>query len=305
MEYLEGDITEEKIDYIAEQNKYFDMLRQKIEKIGENESLSENAKSVATNSIQKILETDGEAFERINAQYERLTELQKSGTKASFIDENLYPNFIFSPSREWNNFVLLLIILIMSVPFIYTIEYKNGMINLIRPAKYGKLTLMRSKLAILMLTLLISFTAVYLPYIIRFINTYGTNSFYSNLISLEMYQNTGGDISIISAFTLNAVCYLMSALFAAGVITLVSVLCKSHLLSMIISTVVVLIPCLVLYSSENIRAGAIFYGNYAVTAIAVISICIVAFLLCIVIAGLIFTNWSMCRPSNKCGCFCR
>lgn len=299
MEYLEGDITEEKIDYISEQNKYFDMLRQRIEKIGENETLSENAKSVATNSIQKILETDGEAFERINAQYERLTELQKSGTKASFIDENLYPNFIFSPSREWNNFVLLVIILIMSVPFIYTVEYKKGMIDLIRPSKYGKLTLMCNKLAVLMLTLLISFTAVYLPYLIRFINTYGTNSFNSNLICLEIYQNTGGNTSIIGAFTLKAVCYLMTALLAAGVITFTSVLCKSHLLSMIISTVVVLIPCLVLYSSENIRAGAIFYGNYTMTVFAIISIGIVAFILCIVIAGIIFTNWSRRCPANK------
>lgn len=305
MEYLEGDITEEKIDYIAEQNRYFDTLRQKIEKIGEDETLSENAKSVATNSIQKILETDGEAFERINAQYERLTELQKNGTKASFIDENLYPNFVFNPSREWNNLVLLLIVLIMSVPFIYTVEYKNGMIDLIRPAKYGKLTLMCNKLAILILTLLISFTAVYLPYLIRFINTYGTNSFNSNLICLEIYQNTGGNISIIGAFALTVVCYFMIALFAVGVITLVSVLCKNHLLSMIISTVVVLIPCLVLYSSENIRAGAIFYGNYAMTAFATISICIVASLLCIVIAGLIFTNWSRRCPAKKRGCSCK
>ncbi len=39
---------------------------------------------------------------------------------------------------------------------------------------------------------------------------------------------------------------------------------------MIISTVVVIIPCLVLYSADNIWAGAIFYGNHTPKALAII-----------------------------------
>lgn len=299
MEYLEGDITEEKITYIAEQNKYFDMLRQRIEEIGKDESISENAKSVAVNSIQNVLDTDGAAFERINAQYERLLDLQKNKINARFIDENLYPDFVYSSTREWNNLVIILLALILSVPFIYTVEYKNGIIDLIRPTRHGKFALMRDKLIISVLTLLITFTAVYLPYLIKFKNTFGTNSFFTKLVCLEMYQNTSGTTSIIGAFALEAVCYLMTALLAVGIITLVSVWCKNHLLTMIISTIVTLIPCFVLYSADNIRVGAIFYGNYSLSVSAIILICISISLFCMMLASFIFTNTKVRRNNVK------
>lgn len=299
MEYLEGDITEEKIHYISEQNEYFEMLRQRAEEIAADETLSENAKSVAANSIQKVLENDGEAFARVTAQYERLLGLQENGINARFIDENLYPNFVYNSSREWENIVLILLILIISVPFVYTVEYKNGMIDLVRCTKYGKLTLMRDKLIISVLTTLITFSTIYLPYLIRFINTFGTNSLSTKLVCLEMYQNTDGNINIIGAFTVIAICYLMIALLATGAITLVSVLCKNHLLSMIISTVIVLIPCLVIYSFNNTRAGAIFYGNYTLLAFSIIIICICLASLITVISTSIFTNTKMRRKNVK------
>lgn len=299
MEYLEGNITEEKINYINEQNQYFEKLKQRINEIISDETLSENAKSVAINSIQNTLDTNGTAFARINSQYEHLVELQKNGIKTRFIDENIYQNFIFSSSREWNNLALILLILIISIPFIYTVEYKNKMIDLIRPTKYGKFTLMRDKLIISVLILMIIFTAVYLPYLIRFINTFGTNSFSTNIVCLNIYGNTYGETSIIEAFTLTAVCYLMTSLLAVGVITLVSVLCKNHLLSMIISTVVVLIPCLLLYSADNIRVGTIFYENHLLTAFVIILTCIVITILCMVIASLMFTNTRGRRKNVK------
>ncbi len=77
MEYLEGDITSEKENYILKQQNYFNNLQQRMGEIAENSELSENAKQAMSKSIEDILNSKGIAFERVIEQYNRLLELDK------------------------------------------------------------------------------------------------------------------------------------------------------------------------------------------------------------------------------------
>ena len=77
MEYLEGDITSEKENYILKQQNYFNNLQQRMGEIAENSELSENAKQAMSKSIENILNSKGIAFERVIEQYNRLLELDK------------------------------------------------------------------------------------------------------------------------------------------------------------------------------------------------------------------------------------
>ncbi len=298
MEYLEGDITAEKEEYIVEQQNYFDKLNMRLLEIGEDSSLSESAKGVAQNTINNILETKGEAFNRVTEQYNRLLDLKNEGTDAKFIDENLYPDFIYSSSREWNNLALLLLALLISIPFIFTVDYKRGMINLLRPTKFGKFRLIRSKLTITICTLTILFASIYTPYFIRFISTFGTESLSVPIVCMGIYQNINGEINVIEAFLLDTACYFAIALLVAAVIALVSVLIKSHMLTIIISTILVLIPCLIIYPYKSIRVGVIFSERYSLYALLIISVSIGIALICGIITLLKFTNTRMGGKSN-------
>ncbi|MGN0502307.1 MAG: hypothetical protein ACI4HN_05235, partial [Ruminococcus sp.] len=190
MEYLEGDITSEKENYIAEQQQYFDGLRQRLDEITVNTELSESTKQAMSKSIENILNSKGVAFERVCEQYSRLLELKESGVDARFIDENIYSTFVSSKTREWNDFALLCLILLIAVPYVFSVEYRNGMINLFRPTRNGKTKLFIRKIAVLFMFTLLSFIAVYLPYLIRFISTYGTNSFATPIVCI--FENLQG-----------------------------------------------------------------------------------------------------------------
>ncbi|MCD8026110.1 MAG: hypothetical protein LUF33_04050 [Clostridiales bacterium] len=138
MEFFEGEITPEKEEYLSKEQEYFDKLNARLAEIAEDSSLSENAKNVAENTISSILETKGEAFSRIYEQYERLLELKDSSIDAKFIDENLYPDFVFNSSEEWSRLALSILLLITTIPFLITVDYKGEMINLIRSTKKRK-----------------------------------------------------------------------------------------------------------------------------------------------------------------------
>lgn len=290
MEYLQGEITPEKENFIKEEQKYFDNLNLRISEISNNDSLSEKAKGVVINTIENIFETKGAAFNQVLEQYNRLVILRENGVDARFIDENLYSDFIFNEKREWSNFVILLLTLLVSVPFIISIDYKNGIINILRATKNGKNLLINDKFITALSILIILFAAIYLPYLISFINSFGTNSFSTPIVCLGMYQSISSHIRIIEAFFVSTGCYFAVAFFAVSFILVITSIIKNHMLSVIISTIFLIIPCLIIYPCSTIRAGAIFSENCVLYSSAIILLSIIFALLCLILTFVKFTN---------------
>lgn len=297
MEYLEGDITSEKENYILKQQNYFNNLQQRMGEIAENSELSENAKQAMSKSIENILNSKGIAFERVIEQYNRLLELDKKGIDAKFIDENIYKSFVSSKTREWNDFALLCLVLVIDVPYVFSPEYKNGMINLIRTTENGKTKLFFGKIVVECIYLLIAFTALYVPYFVRFINTYGANSLNTPLVCIfENVQETS--FSVINAVVVNLICYFLLATAVTFVITAVSIFTRSSMFTMVVSTVLVILPLLALYSIENVRIGYWVVNSHI---IAIVMTCLLSILIAIVtleISKLKFTETRIWRRIN-------
>lgn len=297
MEYLEGDITSEKEDYIAEQQEYFDGLRQRLDEIAVNSELSESTKQAMSKSIENILNSKGVAFERVCEQYRRLLELKESGVNARFIDENIYSTFVSSKTREWNDFALLCLVLIIAVPCVFSVEYKNGMINLIRPTRNGKTRLFFRKIAVLLMFTLLSFIVVYLPYLIRFISTYGTNSFATPILCI--FENLQGScFSVMSAMLVNLLCNLLLALAVVSVIAALSIITESNMFTMVLSTVLIIIPCLAVYSAESVRIGYCVANNCVAALIVVCVISVAVSIVMTTISKLKFTKSRIRRKKN-------
>lgn len=289
MEYLEGDITDEKENYIAEQQEYFDSLRNRLDEIAENNELSDSTKQAMSKSIENILNSKGVAFERVIRQYSRLLQLKENGINARFVDENIYSTFVSSKSREWNDFALLCLVLIIAVPYVFSVEYKNGMINLIRPTKNGKAKLFVRKIAVLLMFTLVIFLSFYLPYFIRFISTYGTNSLETPIVCVfENLQNSC--FSILGAMIINLLCNLCIALAVVSVITVISVITESNMFTTVLSTVLVIISCLAVYAAENVRIGYCIANNYVSALIVVCIFSVAVSIVMTAIADLKFTE---------------
>lgn len=297
IEYLEGDITSEKETYITEQQQYFDDLRQRLDEIAVNSELSESTKQAMSKSIENILNSKGVAFERVCEQYSRLLELKENGVKARFIDENIYSTFVSSKTREWNDFALLCFVLLIAVPCVFSVEYKNGMINLIRPTKNGKTKLFVRKIAVLLMFTLLSFISVYLPYFIRFINTYGTKSFATPIVCI-FDKLQASCFSVMGAMLVNLLCSLLLALAVVSIITALSIITESNMFTMVLSTVLIIIPCLAVYSTESVRIGYCIANNCVAVLIIVCVISISISIVMTIISQLKFTKSRIRRKKN-------
>lgn len=297
IEYLEGDITSEKETYITEQQQYFDDLRQRLDEIAVNSELSESTKQAMSKSIENILNSKGVAFDRVTEQYNRLLGLKSDGVKARFIDENIYSTFVSSKTREWNDFALLCFVLLIAVPCVFSVEYKNGMINLIRPTKNGKTKLFVRKIEVLLMFTLFSFISVYLPYFIRFINTYGTKSFATPIVCI-FDKLQASCFSVMGAMLVNLLCSLLLALAVVSIITALSIITESNMFTMVLSTVLIIIPCLAVYSTESVRIGYCIANNCVAVLIIVCVISISISIVMTIISQLKFTKSRIRRKKN-------
>lgn len=297
IEYLEGDITSEKETYITEQQQYFDDLRQRLDEIAVNSELSESTKQAMSKSIENILNSKGVAFDRVTEQYNRLLGLKSDGVKARFIDENIYSTFVSSKTREWNDFALLCLVLLIAVPCVFSVEYKNGMINLIRPTKNGKTKLFVRKIAVLLMFTLFSFISVYLPYFIRFINTYGTKSFATPIVCIFDKLQVSC-FSVMGAMLVNLLYSLLLALAVVSIITALSIITESNMFTMVLSTVLIIIPCLAVYSAESVRIGYCIANNCVAVLIIVCVISISISIVMTIISQLKFTKSRIRRKKN-------
>ncbi|MGN0459458.1 MAG: hypothetical protein ACI4HL_00940, partial [Ruminococcus sp.] len=194
---LEGEIDGKKEEYLKNEQKYFDDLYLEKQKIEKDNSLNINGKSSKTGYIDNILETKGKGFERVMEQYSYVKEKSaETKTKPVFINELVCKRLTENTSREWMYFILLIALVIFSTANIFACEYKRGMVNLVRCNRYGKARLMTTKLLVVMTSTAIFYALIYLPYMINFVNTFGTKAFDLPLYYMQDFSMLKDSITV-------------------------------------------------------------------------------------------------------------
>lgn len=178
MQTLEGELDEEKYDFIESERAYFDELTREAEELSADNTISVEEKTNRLNTIDGILSIRGMAFEDICAQLEYVNEkAELTGEKPALVNEVVNKRLTMDTFREWEYFALLLAVVIFCTSNILAIEYKTSMVNLISANKHGKARLLIIKLLTVLITTVISYILIYLPYMLNFIKTFGTASF--------------------------------------------------------------------------------------------------------------------------------
>lgn len=271
---LEGKTPEEVQEFINDETAYYESLRERVKEISENDSISKNTKEIALYSINGILESNGAGFDMVYRQYVRLCELEKSGIDARFVDEVVYSDFLNNAYREWKTLLICFVFMIITIPFVFTFEYRNDMIDLLQATRHGRCKLFLAKLFVVALSSAVTFSASYVPYMVRFVKSFGTRSMSTLIVCISDFENSKAVISIKGAFALETLVYFLISVMAVTVIVTVSIYVKNHMLSAVFSAVVLIIPCFILYSFEDVRVGALLYNN-SVMKISVLSLTVV------------------------------
>ena len=185
----------------------------------------------------------------------------------------------------------------------FAYEHKKQMANLIRCTKKGKLRLVVNKIAVATLTTIVSYVLIYLPYYINFIKTFGTTSFNSPLIFIQSFSEINNTITINQMILLTSAVHIVFALMALMLVVMLSQISKSNILCIIVSSVILLVPCLLCRNAITVRLFTTFQNGmwlWFVPTLIVLSIALM--LLFFVITSISFcrVNIASVRRKKKC-----
>ncbi|MBQ8000853.1 MAG: hypothetical protein IJ298_06475 [Ruminococcus sp.] len=278
MQTLEGELTSDKCNFIQKEREYFDSLELQKAQISADTSLSDYEKEERIQGIQNIIETKGQAFETICKQVSyaesKAVEISKP---PALINELVNKRFVQDTYREWKCFTLLLAVIAFCTSNILACEYKKSMVNLISATKFGKGRLLSIKLMTVMITSVISYILVYLPYWINLVKTFGTGSFDLPLAFVKDFYLLISDITVFEYLCVLNVLHLLVAITATALIYMLSYLLKNQFVTMIVSSGLFLIPCVLFINNTNVRTVAVFLNNTQKSfVILVVTLCLLA-----------------------------
>lgn len=301
MDELEGELTQEKEDFLQKQEDYFNGLNEELNTISLDTTLTAEEKEMKIMAVESILKTKGAAFEEISQQTAYIKEAgEKYNIKPVFVNNIVYKRLVENPTREWQYFTLLMAVIIFISSNIFAFEHKKHMINLIRCTQKGKLKLVLSKEMTITLTTIISYTLIYLPYYINFIKAFGTESFNTPIVFMQDFSNIGSTISISGMIFVTAATHIMAAVTVMMAVAMFSQTLKNNILSMIVATIIVLFPCLLCMNLTDIRLYTSFQnGSWLWLILTIIIVCI-----CIMILCFIATLCSFSKATYKAICRC-
>lgn len=289
---LEGPFTQDKEKYLSEQQQYFDGLNEKIDSILSNSSLSSEEKEMKTAAIQSILETKGAAFDEIIEQGDYIKEKGKElGLTPQFINKTVYKRLVKNSQREWDLFFLLMVVVIFISSNVFAYEHKKQMTNLIRCNRNGKFKLVITKIAVALITTVVSFVLVYLPYYINFIKTFGEGSLDSPIVFIQDFSGVNSSISINETIFLISIVHLIFAIMTAMLVMMFSQIFKNNIISMIIASVLILFPSILCMNISEIRLYTAFQNGIWIILVPILLIVsVVVFILCFVVTYISFSK---------------
>lgn len=286
MQTLEGVMTPEKYDFIESEQNYFDDIRNQISQISMDNTLNESQKNSEIVSLQSIIDNKGRGFEEICNQLEYAKSKSEEINKpVELVNELTTKRLLLDTFRDWCYFTLILAVIVFCTSNIFACEYKRNMVNLLRSNKSGKSKLLLIKLFTVLLTSVIAFILIYLPYMINFINTFGTNSFNISLAFSRDFSQLNSSITVIKCVLLMGLLHFVIAITATIFIYMLSFILKNNFMTMIVSSGLILIPCIVVMSNSNIRIISMFTnGDWVFLTIILLCVCAI-----IITASLIVT----------------
>ncbi len=247
------DLKEQKIlddkknyeDKLAE----FNMWKEKAA-LGEIDKTEFNVISQKYSSIfyyQRLFE------ENIFPKYQYLKGNYDNGKKLSFVFDKGFNKLIGVDDVFQNNYntLILTLILIIGYASIFSIEYKNNAIKLVRVYN-SKTRLFISKSVTGLIYTIICFIVVYVPYFVKVINLYGSDSLFEPIASIKMFSNYPENINILQylifVYSVKFIVFLLIML----TIFALSIFFKDYINTIIIATALFATSFLLNYCGINL-----------------------------------------------------
>lgn len=234
---LEGELNEDKIKFIEEEDARFTKVYEEISSIP-----GEQLNPYIILSYQEELASQV-AFEKVKYH----TEYLKSTDNGEYLYDSGYKLLTGDASAMNKDIHLALvafIITIACIAYIYSVEYQSGGYVLQQTSYKGRKSTFACKLMIAMIIISIIYVTSYLPYLYNVLSTYGKGGILAPANSMEHLSKIPGGISILSYLTIISLMRYMGMFLAVIIIFILSKWLKSYMSTLLASTGLLVLPLL-------------------------------------------------------------
>jgi hypothetical protein len=260
LKVLSGELNEEKVSFIENENNRFAHLSDEFASIRKDYSDGEitlkeyNEKEA---EIETFALRQG-AFQKVLTQYKYLLEVKESkGLEVGFVNRISSEYLFNNHSRDIFNGLIYVLLLILGLSVIFPIDYKNGMISILRCTKNGRFKLFACKHIVAYIIAFILMVIIYTPQYINLIKNYNVENWGVPVQSIMIFREVAIPVSVFGFIILCNLLQFMGTLILTNCVLFLSLVTKR--LSLSIMTASAFFICPILIQS----AGIIFLRRYS------------------------------------------
>lgn len=192
--------------------------------------------------------------------YDYLINQSKADKSVSVVNYNGYCALLGLEGNLSNTYCLALyVLMVICIIPIFTVEYERKSIHLLSSTKLGFKSLVFKKIVCSCIVTALLNLLIYVPYFIRIINSYGINELGAAACSIEKLSNISDGLSILNVIIITFAIRLLVSLVITVIISGISLFTKNTIISIIITTLVFVVPLLLPINDINILNSFSFY----------------------------------------------
>ncbi len=192
--------------------------------------------------------------------YDYLTNQSKADKSVSVVNYNGYCALLGLKGNLSNTYCLALyVLMVICIIPIFTVEYERKSIHLLSSTKLGFKSLVFKKIVCSCIVTALLNLLIYVPFFIRIISSYGINELGTAACSIEELSNISDALSILNVIIITFAIRLLVSLVITVIISGISLFTKNTIISIIITTLVFVVPLLLPINDINILNSFSFY----------------------------------------------
>lgn len=260
LDKLSGELDQDKIAYMQEEKRQFEQLPSRQDNIRQAYEKGEISTAEYTEKLSEleIFNLKREAFIKLEKQYHHLEKLrQETGINGSFVNE-LASDYLFNNRfKDMLNSLLYTLLLLICLCNLFPMDYKNGIIAVLRCTKKGRFTLFAYKYLIGYMTAVFIMGMIYLPSYFNLVKGYNFNHWHAPIQSIEIFRSVNIPISIWEFVILVGMLQLLGSIIVTHCALALSLMVRKQALSLIVTSIIFVIPIIIQF------AGVDFIRTYS------------------------------------------
>lgn len=247
---LNGKLTEDKLGFMNDERARFTALPEQL--VFWNEQYKSGEIDLTTFNKEKnkleAFASQEKSFLYVEEQRDYLLQLQEEhGITGSFV------NFISSDAlfnRQQDdllNGLIYSLLLLAGLSPLFSIDYKNGMVRVLRSTSKGRWSLFTSKYLIANIYALITFYIIQLPKFYNVLVQYPEFDWHSAVQSIKILGHVGWPISILGFVVVTGLLQTLGVILMVHVILFLAVLVQKQAFMLLTSTSVIVLPLCLQY----------------------------------------------------------